>query len=262
MKQLTALVLAGTRANGDPLAAYAGVSHKALIEVGGRTMIERVVSALAAVPEVARIVVAIEQPELLAELPELQPAACGKPLTTMTPASGPSATVAAALALAGAPLLVTTADHALLQTSWVIEFLGACPSDADVCLALGRRDVVQAAAPHTKRTWLRFADGHFSGCNLFLMSRPAAVGAVELWRELERDRKDPLRMMQKLGWSLAVRYRLGQLTSSAALNRLGELAGGARLAIVEMSDGRAAIDVDKPEDLDLVRQLVGGEAAA
>jgi hypothetical protein len=35
------------------------------------------------------------------------------------------------------------------------------------------------------------------------------------------------------------------------------LAGGARLAIVEMSDGRAAIDVDKAEDLDLVRQLAG-----
>ena len=31
MKQLTALVLAGTRTSGDPLAAYGGVSHKALI---------------------------------------------------------------------------------------------------------------------------------------------------------------------------------------------------------------------------------------
>jgi hypothetical protein len=50
---------------------------------------------------------------------------------------------------------------------------------------------------------------------------------------------------------------MGQLTLAAALGRLGELAGGARLAVVEMSDGRAAIDVDKPEDLDLVRQLVG-----
>jgi GTP:adenosylcobinamide-phosphate guanylyltransferase len=257
MKQLTALVLAGTRASGDPLAAYADVSHKALIEVGGRTMIERVVSALAAVPEVARIVVAIERPELLTDLPELQPHVCGKPLTTMAPASGPSATVAAALASEGAPLLVTTADHALLQTSWLSDFLAGCPKHADVCVALGRRDVVHAAAPHTKRTWLRFADGHFSGCNLFLMARPAATGAAELWCELERHRKDPLQLMRRLGWSVALRYQMGQLTLAAALGRLGELAGGARLAVVEMSDGRAAIDVDKPEDLDLVRELVG-----
>ena len=72
MARLTALVLAGTRAGGDPLAEYAGVSHKALIEVGGRTMVERVVEALAAAPEVERIVVAIERPELLEGLPGLR----------------------------------------------------------------------------------------------------------------------------------------------------------------------------------------------
>lgn len=64
-------------------------------------------------------------------------------------------------------------------------------------------------------------------------------------------------MMQRLGWLFALRYRLGQLTLSAAAARLGALAGGARLAIVQMTDGRAAIDVDKPADLDLVRELAG-----
>ena len=257
MTPLTALVLAGTRPGGDPLAAYAGVSHKALIEVGDRTMIERVVTALAAVPQVTRIVVAIERPELLRELPGLQPAVLGKPLSTMGTASGPSATVALALAELGVPLLVTTADHALLQTAWLTEFLAACPADADVTAALAGRAAVEAAAPHTRRTWLRFADGDFSGCNLFLMARPAAAGVIELWRDLERHRKAPLQMMQRLGWTFALRYRLGQLTLSAATARLGALAGGARLAIVQMQDGRTAIDVDKPADLDLVRELVG-----
>lgn len=257
MTPLTALVLAGTRSGGDPLAAYAGVSHKALIEVGGRTMIERVVTAIAALPQVTRIVVAIERPELLRDLPGLQPTVLGKPLSTMDTASGPSATVAMALADLGAPLLVTTADHALLQTTWLREFLAACPADADVTAALAGRAAVEAAAPHTRRTWLRFADGDFSGCNLFLMSRPTAAGVIELWRELERHRKEPLKMMQRLGWLFALRYRLGQLTLSAATTRLGALAGGARLAIVQMKDGRAAIDVDKPADLDLVRELAG-----
>jgi GTP:adenosylcobinamide-phosphate guanylyltransferase len=237
------------------MAAHAGVSHKALIEVGGRTMIERVVTALAAVPQVTRIVVAIERPELLLDLPELQPAVLGKLLSTMDTASGPSATVATALATLGVPLLVTTADHALLQTTWLREFLAACPADADVTAALAGRTAVEASAPHTKRTWLRFADGDYSGCNLFLMARPAAAGVIELWRELELHRKEPLRMMQRLGWLFALRYRLGQLTLSAATKRLGALAGGARLAIVQMKDGRAAIDVDKPADLELVRRL-------
>lgn len=163
--------------------------------------------------------------------------------------------MAAALADLGAPLLVTTADHALLETAWLTEFLAACPADADVTAALAGRAAVEAAAPHTRRTWLRFADGDYSGCNLFLMARPAAAGVVELWRELERHRKEPLRMMRRLGWLFALRYRLGRLTLSAATARLGALAGGARLAIVTMRDGRAAVDVDKPADLELAREL-------
>ena len=59
-----------------------------------------------------------------------------------------------------------------------------------------------------------------------------------------------------LGWSFALRYKAGQLASAAAAARLGELSGGARLALVSMRDGRAAIDVDKAEDLALARRLI------
>ena len=62
MNNLTALVLAGTRAGGDPLAAGAGVSHKALIDVAGRAMIEHVVQALDAVPEIGRIILLPQVP--------------------------------------------------------------------------------------------------------------------------------------------------------------------------------------------------------
>ncbi|MDF1485067.1 nucleotidyltransferase family protein [Ramlibacter sp. H39-3-26] len=256
MAGLTALVLAGTRPGGDPLADYAGVSHKALIEIGGSTMIERVVAALAAAPAVGRIVIAIDRPELLSNLPGLQPSVCGKPWVTMPTQVGPSATVSAAIAREGTPLLVTTADHALLRSAWIDEFLAACPPDADVVAALAPRQAVEAAAPATRRTWLRFSDNDFSGCNLFLLAQPNATGAIAFWGEMERARKEPLRMMQRLGWLFALRYRLGWLSSAAAADRLGTLSGGVRLVLVSMHDGRAAIDVDKPADLDLVRRMV------
>ena len=258
---LTALVLAGTRPGGDPLADHAGVSHKALIEIGGRSMIERVVAALAASPAVGRIAIAIDRPELLDGLPGLDAAVCGKPVSTVPTGDGPSATVALALVREGTPMLVTTADNALLQARWIGEFLDAYPADADVAAALAPRAAVEAAAPGGQRTWLRFKDGDFSGCNLFLLARPAASAVVALWQELEGARKEPLRMMQKLGFGIAMRYQMGQLPSSDAAARLGELSGGARLALVQMTDGRAAIDVDKPADLTLVRQLASVEAA-
>lgn len=255
---LPALVLAGSRPGGDPLAAHAGVSHKALIEVDGRTMIERVVGALAAAPEISRIVIAIERPEVVGSLPGLHAPQCGKPVAFMPAGASPSASVAAALEREGTPLLATTADHALLRADWVREFLAGCPAEADAAVALARKEAVLAAAPGTQRTYLRFADGEFSGCNLFLFRRAPARGVVALWREIEAQRKNPARMMLRLGIGWALRYRLGRLRLEDALARLGALAG-ARLAMVTLSEGRAAIDVDKPADLALVRTLAARE---
>ena len=251
---LHALVLAGTRPGGDPLAQQAGVSHKALIEIEGRTMIERVVAALAALPELKRIAIAIDRPEILAMLSGLAPPVCPKPVILIPAAASPSASVADALERIGTPLLVTTADNALLSPEWVREFLEACPTEADVVAALARKDAVLACAPGAQRTFLRFADGEFSGCNLFHLQRPAALSVVRLWQGIEAHRKSPLRMMRQLGIGTALRYRLGRLRLRDALARLERLSG-ASVRIVELADGRAAIDVDKPADLELVRAL-------
>lgn len=248
----TALVLAGTRPGGDPLAEYAGVSHKALIEVGGEPMLLRVLRALAGSSVVARIVVAIDRPDVLSGFPEL-----GKPVAVMAAASGPSASVAAALAREGTPLLVTTADHALLESAWVDELVSIAAQDgnADAFAGIARSEAVLRAAPDTQRTWLRFSDGAYSGCNLFLLRAPASLGIVHLWQQLEAERKKPLSLLRRLGLGYALRYRFGWLSLAQALARLGRLAQ-ARIAPAVLSDGRAAIDVDKPSDLELVRRLV------
>jgi GTP:adenosylcobinamide-phosphate guanylyltransferase len=239
---ITALVLAGTRPGGDPLAVAAGVSHKALIDVGGVPMLQRVLLALAQVPAISRIVVAIDQPGLVEALPD-----CGKPVTVLPAAEGPSASVARALEALGTPLLVTTADHALLRVAWVEELLAASAGADDALFALARRAAVEAAVPHTERTWLRFADDHYSGCNLFLLRTPAAQAVVALWQQLEANRKRPLAMIRRLGVSYALRYRFGWLSLEAAVERLGSLAG-ARLRAV-----------DKMADLTLVRSLISAQ---
>ena len=253
----TALVLAGTRPGGDPLAQHAGVSHKALIEIGGQPMLLRVLRALAASPAVSRIVVAIDRADVMDGLPEV-----GKPVQVVPAAAGPSASVASVLEREGTPLLVTTADHALLEPAWVDEFVAAAARDgaADAFLAVARREAVLAVAPDTVRTWLRFSDGAYSGCNLFLLRTPAAAGAVRLWQQMEAERKRPLALLRRLGVSYVLRYRLGWLGLPQALARLGRLAG-TQLSPVVLGNGRAAIDVDRAADLDLVRTMVRDAAS-
>ncbi len=238
------------------MAVATGALHKALIPVGGTPMLLRVIAALAATPEVAKLIVCIEAPDLVRALPGLDAACGGKPLELFDAQGSPSRSVSAALAHYGTPLLVTTADHALLRSEWVSYFLQHQPHGADASLALARSDVVMAAAPDTQRTFLRFTDGHYSGCNLFYFATPRAAELTRLWVQVEALRKQPLKMLGLLGFSYALRYRFGRLTLGAALARLGVLAGGVRAAVVEMPFGRAAIDVDKMADLELVERLL------
>ena len=252
MTGVTALVLAGQRRGTDPMAAAAGVSHKALLPVAGVPMLLRVVSALRSTPGIARIVVSIEEPaRVLAGLEGLE----GAILRAAAP--GPAMSAAAAVEEFGAPLLVTTADHALLTPAMVAHLLREAPGRASAVAALARRDTILAEFPETRRTWLRFRDGDFSGCNLFLLARPEAIRVLRFWQRLEQQRKRPTAMARMLGPIVLLRYALGWMTLRAGLDALGARCG-TPVAVVEMPFGAAAVDVDKPDDLALVEARLGG----
>jgi hypothetical protein len=160
-----------------------------------------------------------------------------------------------ALETLGAPLLVTTADHALLDGAWVERFLADVPAGTDVAALMAERAEVEAAAPGTKRTYLRFADGAWSGCNLFLLATPGAGRALDLWKQVEADRKRPWRIVRRLGMGLLLRYVAGRLTLADAVAALGARAD-LKAAVVASPFGLAAVDVDKVTDLELVRGIV------
>jgi len=244
---VTALVLAGSRPGGDPLAAAAGVTHKALIEVGGKPLLARVVGALREA-HCARVLVCCEAGPV-------EDLARSLGAEIVSPAAGPSGSVLRGLEAGGTPLLVTTADHGLLRAEWVRELIDGAPENCDVAVMLAEQARIEAAMPHSKRTYLRFADGHWSGCNLFFLRTPAARAAVEEWTRVEADRKRPWRIVARLGLALLVSYALGRLTLAAGLAKLGERIG-VRAALVPASDGLAAVDVDKLSDLEDVRGLV------
>jgi CTP:molybdopterin cytidylyltransferase MocA len=243
-----ALVLAGSRPGTiDPVAEAEGAGHKALVEVGGEAMLARVVAALRRAG-VETIAVSADHPDVVALATEL---GC----TVIVPGPGPSASVGAGFALLGAPMLVTTADHALLRPEWVRDFVADTPPEADVAVLLAHRDRVEAALPGSRRTYLKLADGGWSGCNLFLLARPRAQAAIATWSAVEADRKRPWRIAARLGIGTLWRYALGRLTMAEAIAGLGRRIGISANAVAAR-DGLAAVDVDKPADLAHVRAIV------
>lgn len=243
----TALILAGSRGGPDPVALSEGLSHKSLAQIGGGTMLGHVVAALREA-NFERVLVS-------SDIPEVMSLAVSLGAEVIPSGSGPSESVDRAFKATGAPLLVTTADHPLLSADWIHRFIGESPVTADVSVMLARQADVEAALPGSRRTWLRFADGGWSGCNLFLLATPDAVRALGGWRQVESERKKPWRLARRLGWRTLFDYGLGRLAMADAVSRLGRRLG-IQAVLVPASDGLAAVDVDKVDDLVLVRRLL------
>lgn len=246
---LTALVLAGTRpGKPDPVAVAGGVSHKALLPIDGVPMVVRVVNALLAVPAITHIIVCLEDPSILAGLLPAQ--------VQVVPScpEGPSASVLDSLARQGTPLLVTTADNALLQPEWVEELLSKTTLQTDIAVGVATQAAIQRSVPQTRRTYIRLTDMVFSGCNLFYFKTSVSARVAQLWRTVEKNRKHPLRVAWTLGLGILLRAVMGRLSSQALYARIYKLTS-AHAQLVPLSDGRTAVDVDKEADIILAQEL-------
>jgi GTP:adenosylcobinamide-phosphate guanylyltransferase len=254
----TALVLAGSRGPDDPVARVAGVAHKCLAPVAGVPMAVRVVQALAASTGIDRIAVALEDPSLLDELPALRPLIGAGRCIVLPTAATPSLSVQRALDELPdpLPLLVTTGDHPLLTPAIVAHFCAAARgTGADLVAGLASAAAIRTAYPNAQRTYLRFRDERYSGANLFAVLKPEGQRAVAFWRRVEQERKRPWRLVRAFGWQPLLAYLLGRLTLDDAMARASNVIG-ARLAAVVLPQPEAAIDVDKPADLDLVETIL------
>lgn len=255
MTRATAVVLAGSRPGRDPLAVTYGTDLKALIPIAGEPMVRRPVQALLLSPSMKRVRVLAQQPERIRD-------ALPNDDRIFVEQSGN--TIAATLEAfcldpdTKWPLMVTTADHALLTSDMVEEFLGKAEG-ADVAIGLVERKTLLARLPQSQRTWHKFRGGAYSGANLFLLAGPQVRTALELWRSVEQDRKNVLRVVRKLGplnfLATALRLRTLQGTLDALGHKLG-----LKIRAVELSDPLAAVDVDKPADHELVTAILEGRA--
>lgn len=251
----TAIVLAGSRPGRDAFAEQFGTDLKALIAVRGEPMVRRPVRALLASRKIARILVLSQAPDRIAAVISNDPRisvrqSCGTIAETMLQLLEDKD-------LAW-PLLVTTADHALLDTATVDEFASQA-SRADVAIGVVEQANLLQRLPETQRTWLRFRGGAYTGANLFALKSPAVRSAIELWRSVEQDRKKGWRLISLLGPAILLCVALRLVSIDEVLAQLGGRLG-LNLKAVRLRNPLAGVDVDKPVDHDLVEAILSGKA--
>ncbi len=258
----TAVILAGKRPGRDLVAEAAGVACKSFAPIAGRPMVHRVLDALAAARQVDVLNLCGPSKPLIEQEPELKTRLESGEVRWIANHSTPSLSTYHALqAFAESkPVLVTTADHALLTPQIVDYFCDAARRmECDVAAGLTVHDGVIAAFPETRRTAIKFKDGAYSGCNLFGFMNSRSDRAAQFWRRIEQERKKPLRMMQILGWWTVLRYLLGRISLDEGLERLSDKMQ-AHLRVVLLPFPQAAIDVDSVDDWQFVQRLARKQA--
>ena len=253
-REWTAIVLAGSRPGADPLAERFGVPLKALVPVGGESMVGRVVGTLRQCARVARVVVLTQAPDRLAWLAE-------DPRVEVT-ASRPDIAGSLAAVLGGDsapwPALVTTADHPLLTPEMVEHFLDSS-AGSDATMGIVERGVMLARFPETKRTWIRFGPDAFTGANLFTFQTGRALRAIDLFGRAEADRKRRHRLIWHFGPALAFSAATRSVSVAGGMARLSRRLG-IRATAVALPFPEAGIDVDRLEDHALAERILADRA--
>jgi len=243
-------------AGGPPAPALTGSAlPKAFAPVGPSTMVERVLAALRGTPQVRRVALVGPHP--------LPPAVAAAATLAVPAAGGLLENLSAGLAALGdgapgdnLPVLVTAADVPLLTAAAVAAFLDrAQASGADAAYAIVPRADVTRAAPGVRKTFVRLADGEFTGGSLVLLRPGAFARARPVIERAVRARKRPWELARLFGLATLIGLATGRLRI-AALERRAEAIAGLRARAIVCRDAGVALDVDTLEMLDFVRSRV------
>lgn len=248
------MLLAGDRPGGDPLARHFAVPSKPLVPIAGKPMLAHVLDALLAHPRIGEVLVLAQHPKPLFDHPALARHSLDPRVRLVRSGERIATSLAAALRDSDWPVLVTTADHVLLDSpmlAWFLSHSGGC----DVAVGVADRSTAEAEALDGGRTWLRFSDVAITGANLFAFNGPRVFAGLDYWQHLEAHRKKPWRMAWELGPSLLLRMAFGQLSLDESFAAIGRKLG-LTVRAVRIPYARAGVDVDKYADHVLVERLL------
>ncbi|OAT82944.1 nucleotidyltransferase family protein [Desulfotomaculum copahuensis] len=244
-----ALVLAGS-ANDGPLKDCSPAPYEALISIGTRPMVEYVVDALLQARGIDRVAVVGPEAELAGRLPEnVLVARPGKSLLEnvqrglrLLPGTG--------------RVLLVSSDIPLLTPQAVEDFLAQCrDQSADLYYPVVPREAVESRFQNMRRTYVNLQEGVFTGGNIFLLNPAVVSGCLPVAQRLVDARKKPLQLCRLVGLPFLFRFLMHRVSLRDAESRVSALLGIRGVVVVSWYP-EVGVDVDKPDDLDLISRLL------
>lgn len=250
LTKVPAVVLAGGKAKPD-IIALTGVDNRALVPIGGRTMLECVLEALESSDSVSDITV-------IGDLPS------SPRYRSVADQGGFVDNLFAGIQAAGKAesVLVTTVDVPFITGAVVDDFvMNSRQLGADIVYPVVPVELCYAKYPGVKRTAIGLKEGKFTGGNMMLMRPDFLLSHRDRIASAYAARKTPLKLAMMLGLGTVGRLALSIAGIRSALNlpvlqgAAGRLLGGTARAYISPYP-EIATDIDRPSDLEAVQGTV------
>lgn len=246
-----AVVLAGAPAEQDLKDKYS-VHNRAEVPIHGKKMIQYVLDALHGSPSVGNICVV---GDLACEgVAQIVPSA-GSLIDNLI------AGVKACDAGDGHVLIVTS-DIPMVTSEAIEDFLARCrETEAEFYYAVISKEVNEAKYPGMARTYMKLAEGVFTGGNIILVSSRLITENGDLIRELLAARKKPVQMAGIIGMRFLFRAVIAQTIWRGALpfafaeQTVGRIVK-ARLKAIRTPYAEIGADVDKLEHVEFAEKAL------
>lgn len=247
------IVLAGGRSTrDDPLFNMAPDRLKSMINIAGKPMVQWVLDALSNAKLVESVVVI--------GIDETNSLQCGKDIAFLKDNGSLISNIQQGCA---------HFDQLHPQTTHVITISADIPTltaeiidrsiemyqkyDLDVCYTVLDREVMEKRFPNSKRTYVKVKDGEVCGGDLNYLRKKAVLHPPELWEQLIKTRKNPLKQASLIGFTTLLMLAFGKLTlddtAARVCRRLGITGRAVRSPFAEIG-----MDVDKPFQFEIVEK--------
>ena len=255
----TILILAGKRDGRlDPLAEAHGVSHKAVVPIRGKPLIQWVLEAAEQAWPDAPILVSIHDPAVIDGLPIVQRLTEAGRLRIVEAGPGivDSVHMAAGTGNEHFPLIITTGDNVLATAESLRELHEAgLASGADAAAALTTREAIFAAHPEGQRRFYEFSDVAISNCNAYWLAGRKGLAAAEAFRGGGQFSKRKGAIVKAFGLINLIRFRFRLATLDGTMRAISRRFGVKVIAHL-YADGAYAVDVDNERTYKIAETLL------
>jgi len=249
---MDAVVTAGGIPQPDELLyPYTQGKSKAMLDIGGKPMVQWVLDAIGGAKQVENVV--------LIGLTAESGVTCTKPLSFI-----PNQASMIENLLAGIQKVMEinpSATKALLVSSdipgitpemvdWVIDT--TLQSDVDLCYNVVKREVIEARYPGSKRTFTKLKDMEVCGGDMNVVHTSVATKNNEIWEKLVASRKNPVKQAAIIGFDILFLMLLRMLSLEDGVKKVASRFHMTGRAII-CPYAEIAMDVDKPHQLEMMR---------